>query len=715
MFTQTIFLGVLLATNAVVQCLASLSSPFPPIFKDDTRTNFKDLIATNPNYFGNLPNSDKPIVSPLSYDTQYEQLIAIGFNPVLNVLEATIEVKLSYGFLGDLCTNGSLEYIRFYVNYGEVWEDLGAVSVNTHDVLDEFDCEKKSEKPLFYVLTKSFQAPQQNCETPLIPDIRGILSWNDLPPASSPFWAPVYGNVLDQHIQPSNVSLPPATLENNILASKSQELFEYRPGSVNEQHIISADPPSTPSVNSRPGEPINIGYEELIGLGLDYNLSRLVATVRIKQPVGYGTSPCGPGSLEYVAFWADWENKCNWTYLGELAINVHNIAHIPRDGLTYSAALPVDVRSVSRPCNTTRIARVRAAVSWNSSPPTPPKEAQRGNFIEAHVQLPPYTPPVNPTTPVIFSIGGIIPQNIDVKGNGMTLPDATFVFFQDSNGDPIYADPWWTQNPQQKRPCPFGGDIFITGPSVGQTGSGTNAPSQYQYRVVYRHFGDNSEGLPILNRFTVSDLGNPSPPPPLAPYTNLLSPLNGLGYFYYVSPEHNIQSLLSRWTPPDRDLYQIRLEVAVQTSPSPEVNPTYDTIGMTDWYNVQVNNIANPNGPAGDLTFTNEPICGTFPVGTLLEGTFWATSQYFYQYEIDVVGGIPHAVLVNGGTMKNPGPFEIAGPPSPGVGWSLNTSNSTPCGYVIVLTVWDLTIYESNPAGRYYRQFSRGFCLSPAK
>lgn len=74
MFTQAIFLSLLLATNAVVQCLVSLPSPFPSIFKNDVRANFKGLIATHPNYFGNLPNSDKPVVSQPSYDTQYKQL-----------------------------------------------------------------------------------------------------------------------------------------------------------------------------------------------------------------------------------------------------------------------------------------------------------------------------------------------------------------------------------------------------------------------------------------------------------------------------------------------------------------------------------------------------------------------------------------------------------------------------------------------------------------
>jgi hypothetical protein len=139
------------------------------------------------------------------------------------------------------------------------------------------------------------------------------------------------------------------------------------------------------------------------------------------------------------------------------------------------------------------------------------------------------------------------------------------------------------------------------------------------------------------------------------------------------------------------------------------VNPTYDTIGVTDWYNIQVNTISNPLGPIGAINFINEPVCGTFPVGTALNGTLWATSEYFYQYDIGIVGPFPHSISVSAG---NPGPSEV--PATSPIEWSLDTSGATPCGYTIELNVWDLTIYGSQPAGRYFRSFFQGFCLSPA-
>src|ERR1700737_2083251 len=90
------------------------------------RRNFLDLLANNPNYFGNAPDSgDKP-VNTLAFDTSYEELRCIGYNPDLGLLSATIEIKLPFGFGGDLCSNGSLEYVRFWVSYaGGPWSNIG--------------------------------------------------------------------------------------------------------------------------------------------------------------------------------------------------------------------------------------------------------------------------------------------------------------------------------------------------------------------------------------------------------------------------------------------------------------------------------------------------------------------------------------------------------------------------------------------------------------
>ena len=54
------------------------------------RQTFKTLLAQNLNYFGNLEESKLKPVKKIVYDTTFEQLNCVGFNPDGNVLEATI-------------------------------------------------------------------------------------------------------------------------------------------------------------------------------------------------------------------------------------------------------------------------------------------------------------------------------------------------------------------------------------------------------------------------------------------------------------------------------------------------------------------------------------------------------------------------------------------------------------------------------------------------
>src|SRR6516164_3890550 len=89
------------------------------------RAEFKRLVATNPNYFGNLSESEFEPVKVIAEDTAYEQLTCIGFNPQLNMLEGIVQIKLPQGYDGSLCFAGSTEYVRFYIDYGGGWQDLG--------------------------------------------------------------------------------------------------------------------------------------------------------------------------------------------------------------------------------------------------------------------------------------------------------------------------------------------------------------------------------------------------------------------------------------------------------------------------------------------------------------------------------------------------------------------------------------------------------------
>ena len=170
---------------------------------------------------------------------------------------------------------------------------------------------------------------------------------------------------------------------------------------------------------------LDVSYEQLECLALEggYGLERLVATLRIKRAAGYSGGLCTAGSVEYVAFWADWDDTCTYTYLGTAQLGVHDIASIPAVGLVYSVALPVDLSGHREGCSDPKIARVRAVLSWAVPPSTTNPNAQTtwGNHVDAHVQVQPGVAG-NPLSPTISILGGIpvsgIPERERVDDSG---------------------------------------------------------------------------------------------------------------------------------------------------------------------------------------------------------------------------------------------------------------------------------------------------------
>ncbi len=117
------------------------------------RASFDKLLLENPNYFGNFPESGLEAVLPLSGNTAYEELTCVGYNPDRDELEATVQIKLPTGYGGNLCSAGSTEYVRFFVDYGSGFQDAGLASFNAHDIPNSIDCAEKPTKPLTYVVT----------------------------------------------------------------------------------------------------------------------------------------------------------------------------------------------------------------------------------------------------------------------------------------------------------------------------------------------------------------------------------------------------------------------------------------------------------------------------------------------------------------------------------------------------------------------------------
>ena len=621
--------------------------------------------------------------SPVAFadDTTYEQLVCIGFNPVLNLLSATIKVKLPYGFNGGLCTNGPFEYVRFWVNYdnGLGWTEIGTTRVNTHDILDSLDCCKFPTKPLYYTLSINFEPDHKQCETPVLPRIRATLSWNSVPSN--------WGNTLEATIQSlSATSNSVATVVYTGLDSNSPIDHMDFPDSVGEgysdrcipgQEVLSTSQTEVAEVQLDAGP--NVVFEELTCLGLDWGQSSLVATVHIKQRRGYLATPCQNHSFEYVSFWADWNDTCSWVYLGTTKFNVHNFFTAPSTGLMYTAVLPVDVTKFSAPCNKTKIARVRAALAFNQIPPQPPILPIRGNYIETHVHLQPYNLEINPTIPRIRLIGNVPLQEIQTTPNGpisgMTIEKAFIVGhgFADPSGD-------------NSRPCPFGGTIIIRGePFVG-----------HSYRLMVRPYpppplNPDYPGLAVLDYIEVTDLTHPHPGIPVRIYP---SPE---GYFNYLAPLNNFENVLSWWTP-KQGSWQIRLEMA-QFS---QMTGKYSHEGYSPWYMVLVNQRDPPPYAYLDINGTE---CNDIRINDKMSGNFVATSAYLDSWGFDIApGGIPQTVTVEGGADP------LMPVSKPGKTWNLATNQARACGYVIWLTVRDRTVVDSGGA-RYSDSMVKGFCL----
>jgi len=165
------------------------------------REQFKFLLASNPNYFGNLQSSDLKPVKLIASNTSYEELHCIGFHQDRDLIEATLHIKRAFGYKGSLCQPGSTEYVRFYIDYGSGWEDVGVSSVNVHDIPNSLDCAERATKPLIYVVTLALDPKRKICKIPVLPKVRAILSWETPPPAATPAWPPVWGNVLERSIQ----------------------------------------------------------------------------------------------------------------------------------------------------------------------------------------------------------------------------------------------------------------------------------------------------------------------------------------------------------------------------------------------------------------------------------------------------------------------------------------------------------------------------------
>ena len=159
------------------------------------RRQFRALLLKNPNYFGNIKVSPFELVKKIKNNTAYEELKCVGYNPHLEQLEAVVFIKKEYGYNGDICSSGTPEYVRFYVDWNNDgnWVDVGMTSFTAYDIPDD--------KPLEYDVTLKLSPKEKFCKIENLPKVLAILSWNNPPTPNDPDFSPIWGNVTEAQIQ----------------------------------------------------------------------------------------------------------------------------------------------------------------------------------------------------------------------------------------------------------------------------------------------------------------------------------------------------------------------------------------------------------------------------------------------------------------------------------------------------------------------------------
>ena len=712
------------------------------------RSNFRQLILNNPNYFGNLKKSPQKPVKKMVSNTDYEHLNCVGYNPDKRFLEATISIKRPFGYGGDLCQTGTTEYVRFFIDYGSGWVDAGLAGVSVHDIPNSDDCAKQPTKPLTYVASLRL-SPKivRCCNHPVLPKVHAILSWNLVPPPGPAHvgWVPPWGNAMDcdvqikphpwnlacileeigtglnqqlkvpplfEQVQYKPIPLPdPAPLTVNELAvmytskeAQAQKISveSHRFGTSDLHTALTSGAFSDQLINSQAenwkaagldlsasldalGETNgNTNYEQLECLGIDDSIpERLVATFRIKRPYGYSGDLCQAGSQEYVAFWVDWDNTCKWSYVGTVAVNVHDIGSIPKEGLCYSAILPVDLTYNRRPCDEPKIARIRAVLSWAVPPSTtnPNLLNYWGNRLDSHVQIDPGESITGLPSAKIRNLGGIPVEDIDTPSSGMTLSGAVFAHYP---GDA--ADAWGLN-----RACPFGGQVIVEG----------NYYLPYYYRVKVHKVGDPPGSYTVLaDSFEVErwDFGFD------------LQTSSG-GFFKYFDPALYFDRTLALWNTSGDGLWEVQLDMATAATEA-------SIFASSPWYRIQLDNTAPEGPPASPLTMdihitSGGGDCKDVAVGDTITGYFIADDLHFGAWSLSTE---PNTLTTpSNQPVSTPLLSANAAAPAPGGhNWSLNTNSPVamkPCGYVVRLDVCDRTIVNSYPGEHNCNNIEVGFCL----
>lgn len=461
-------------------------------------------------------------------DTSYEELVAVGYSPERGRLEATVAIKKTSGY-APAAGGYSREYVRFYVDLGAGFRDVGMAAALVEDAEPEVG-QPVPARPLVAVVGVPFAPPRDSCLRPRLPRVRAVLSWQVVPPPQAPQFAMARGNRLDGYVRlparpprfsdylaylaEQRVPLPQwhEPVDDRELSwapapplGLAELIQRYRPSGVPTHRY--ALPAMVAALHSGVDSTLwatarqfalagldwggtatelfnadgDTSYERLAALGLDANTDSLVATVLVRRECGYNGDPCSAGSQQYVAFWADWGDEGVLDYLGTAPVSVHDFAELPTDGLSYTACLPLDLTTLPA-SRRGRAARVRAVVSWGTPPSATDPYALPywGDALDAHVWI---RPGAGVAGPALTVLGGVPVPLVDPE-TGVVRPEAGL---RDSGLPPDPAGPQ--------------GPVSVCG---------TGLRYRQLYRLMVRNVSRNGAPTPVTTPFAgIDEAGRP--------------------------------------------------------------------------------------------------------------------------------------------------------------------------------------------------------------
>jgi hypothetical protein len=663
------------------------------------RTHYKYMLAKNVNYFGNIPGSKLKPVLQMSGNIEYEEITCAGYNPETKMLEATISVKKSAGYSGQLCQGGSSEYLRFYLDFhdGEGFIDQGNVAINVHDMPAANDCDGKAIFPIKYAATLPKKTDKfATCGHPVLPSLRVILSWDEEPPADFPNWLPPWGNVFNCDVQ-----LKPFQI---LAVDKTAAFMGYLKLSADFPHLSANDLAEISGVTvsdllDKPAlgslEDIAKKYKNLVPpkrfafkevsnmikyplseitmaqkgvmdyLKIDYasiieELGIVLAADDTKANVDWEELECvgldynsealvaslrikkNTGYKEDLCHAGSKEYVAFWIDWGDCVWTYLNTIElpvhdiaIPDKDLSYQVTLPVDFTYHRKPCGASNIARVRCVLSWDTPPST--VDPDKLNYYGNRVDAHIQIKPGAEIDP-----GDVVPLyniiggiDVDHVDDASGLTRAGSFFAYNGLSVPTGA--------------PFGGRIVLNGPLF----------PGYKYRVKVTNL---TTGTSYYMKDHLTNLVGYLPHAPWVQYTNVVPDANG--WYDYKPPEKNTLSVLARFTPGTNDKLLVEFEIQ-------------GIIG-TFVKTIQMDNVA----PVVKLAVDDEGDCTHFHKGDKLTGNYYVYDKFISSWSFNSTWGENASGTAN--TLDLPGAaFEIQTVPS-----------AYPCGSV---SLWaeDKTIVDS--------------------